>query len=73
MTAVWALRHEDLVRACVVSPHMFAPLVDRLCDVVAPFQYCLQTEVSQDNLTRRGDPCLDLFPWPRFPRSPQAR
>src|SRR6266852_4431043 len=27
----------------------------------------------QDNLTRRGGPCLGLFPWPRFPSYPQAR
>ena len=43
MTVVWALRHEDLLRACVVSPHVFAHLVDRLCDVVAPDQHCLET------------------------------
>jgi hypothetical protein len=73
MTAVWAPRHEDLLRACVVSPHVFAHLVDRLCDVVAPSQHCLETEASQHNLKRRGGPCLDLFPWPRFPSYPQAR
>jgi len=37
MTAVWAPRHEDLLRACVVSPHVFAHLVDRLWDVVTPY------------------------------------
>jgi hypothetical protein len=47
MTAVWAPRHEDLLRACVVSPHVFAHLVDRLCDVVTPSQHYLKTEASQ--------------------------
>ncbi len=47
MIAVWAPRHEDLLRACVVSPHVCAHLVDRLCDVVAPSQHCLETEASQ--------------------------
>ena len=27
----------------------------------------------EDNLKRRGGPCLGLFPWPRFPSYPQAR
>jgi len=52
MTAVWAPRHEDLLRACVVSPHVFAHLVDRLCDVVAPSQHGLETEASQRHVHR---------------------
>jgi hypothetical protein len=47
MTAVWAPRHEGLLRACVVSPHVFTHLVDRLCDVVTPSQHYLKTEASQ--------------------------
>ncbi len=47
MTAVWAPRHEDLFRACVVSPHVCAHLVDRRCDVVTPSQHYLKTEASQ--------------------------
>jgi hypothetical protein len=43
MTAVWAPCHEDLLRACVVSPHVFTHLVDHLWDVVAPDQHCLET------------------------------
>jgi hypothetical protein len=36
MTAMWVPCHEDLLRACVVSPHVFAHLVDRLCESLRP-------------------------------------
>ena len=52
MTPMWAPRHGDLRRACVVSPHVFAHLVDHLWDVVAPAQHCLETEVSQRHVHR---------------------
>jgi len=34
---VWASRHEELLNDCVVSPHVFDPLVDRLRDFVVPY------------------------------------
>ena len=38
MRAVWASRQEVLLHDCVVSPHAFEPMVDRLCDFVVPYQ-----------------------------------
>jgi hypothetical protein len=34
---VWASRHEELLNDCVVSPHVFDPLVDRLRDFVVSY------------------------------------
>jgi len=34
---VWASRREELLHDCVVSPHVFGPLVDRLRDFVVPY------------------------------------
>ena len=50
MTAVWTLRQEELLSDCVVSPHVFAHMVDRLCDFVAPYQHCLATEARKRNV-----------------------
>ena len=47
---VWASRHEELLNDCVVSPHVFDYLVDRLRDFVVPYQHCLETETSQRNV-----------------------
>jgi len=37
MTPAWAQRQEALLRDCIVSPHVFASMVDRLCDFVVPY------------------------------------
>src|SRR6266478_3547594 len=37
MTPVWTQRQEALVRDCIVSPDVFASMVDRLCDFVVPY------------------------------------
>ena len=50
MRAMWAQRQEELFSDCVVSPHVFDHLVDRLCDFAAPYQQCLQTEAAQRNM-----------------------
>ena len=50
MTTVWASRQEELLHDCVVSPHVFESMVDRLCDFVAPYQHCLETEAGQRNV-----------------------
>jgi SRSO17 transposase len=50
MTTVWASRQEALLHDCVVSPHVFESMVDRLCDFVAPYQHCLETEAGQRNV-----------------------
>jgi hypothetical protein len=43
MTSVWALRQEALLNDCIVSPDVFASIVDRLCDFVVPYQHALET------------------------------
>ena len=50
MTAVWASRQEELLSDCVVSPHVFEHMVDRLCDFVVPYQRCLETEAGKRNV-----------------------
>jgi len=47
MRAVWPSRQEELLSDCVVSPHMFDHMVDRLCDFVVPYQHCLETEAGK--------------------------
>src|SRR2546430_7570117 len=47
MMTVWASRHEELLNDCVVSPHVFAHMVDRLRDFVVPYQQCLETAAGQ--------------------------
>jgi SRSO17 transposase len=42
--------HEELLNDCVVSPHVFAPLVDRLRNFVVPYQHCLETEAGQRHM-----------------------
>jgi SRSO17 transposase len=49
MTA-WVSRHEELLHDCVVSPHVFDPLIDRLRDFVVPYQHGLETEAGQRNM-----------------------
>src|SRR5713101_3639305 len=50
MRAVWAQRHEELLSDCVVSPHIFDHMVDRLCEFVVPYQHCLETEAGKRNV-----------------------
>ena len=47
MTAVWAQRYEELLNDCVISPHVFEHMVDRLCDCIVPYQHCLETQAGQ--------------------------
>jgi SRSO17 transposase len=47
MTPTWAQRQEALWRDCLVSPDVFASLVDRLCDFVVPYQHALETEAGK--------------------------
>ena len=47
MRAVWASRQEELLNDCLVSPHVFAHVVDRLRDVAVPYQHCLETEADK--------------------------
>jgi hypothetical protein len=47
MRAVWASRQEELLSDCLVSPHIFAHMVDRLRAFVVPYQHCLETEADK--------------------------
>ena len=47
MTPAWAQRQEALLRDCIVSPDVFASMVDRLCDFVVPYQHALETEAGK--------------------------
>jgi SRSO17 transposase len=50
MTPAWAQRQADLLRDCIVSPDVFASMVDRLGDFVVPYQHALETEAGQRNV-----------------------
>ena len=50
MGTVWALRREDLLSDCIVSPDVFSPMVDHLAEFVVPYQRVLETEVGQRNV-----------------------
>ncbi len=50
MRAVWEQRHEALLSDCVVSPNVFAHMVDRLHDFAVPYQHCLETEADKRNV-----------------------
>src|SRR5256886_8482126 len=50
MTPAWAQRQEALLSDCIVSPDVFASIVDRLCDFVVPYQHALETEAGQRNV-----------------------
>ena len=50
MTPAWAQRQAELLRDCIVSPDVFASMVDRLGDFVVPYQHALETEAGQRNV-----------------------
>jgi SRSO17 transposase len=47
MTPAWAQRQAELLSDCIVSPDVFASMVDRLCDFVVPYQHALATEAGK--------------------------
>ena len=47
MTPAWALRQEELLNDCIVSPDVFNHVVDRLRDFVVPYQRALETEAGK--------------------------
>jgi SRSO17 transposase len=47
MTPAWAQRQADLLRDCVMSPHVFDHMVDYLRDFRVPYQHALATEAGQ--------------------------
>ena len=50
MITVWALRREELLSDCLVSPDVFIPMVDRLGEFVMPSQQALETAASQHHI-----------------------
>ena len=50
MRAGCASRQEELLNDCLVSPPIFAHMVDRLRDFAAPSQHCLETEADKRNV-----------------------
>jgi len=50
MTLTWAQRREELLGACIVSPDVFNPMIDRLAAFVVPYQQALETEAAQRNM-----------------------
>jgi len=50
MTPAWAQRQADLLSDCIVSPDVFASIVDHLCDFVVPYQHALETEAGKRHL-----------------------
>jgi len=46
MSTVWALRREELLSDCTVSPDVFNQMVDRLGDFVVPYQQALEAEAG---------------------------
>ena len=47
MSTVWALRREELLSDCIVSPDVFNQMMDRLGEFVMPYQQALETTASQ--------------------------
>jgi len=47
MISAWALRQEELLSDCIVSPDVFNHMVDRLCDFVVPYQHALETKAGK--------------------------
>jgi len=44
MHTVWALRREELLSDCLVSPDVFHQMVDRLGEFEVPYQQALETK-----------------------------
>ena len=46
MSTLWALRREELLSDCLVSPDVFHQMVDRLAEFVVPYQQALEAEAA---------------------------
>jgi hypothetical protein len=54
MNTAWALRGEELLSDCIVSPDVFNQMVDRLGEFVMPYRQALETEAGQRNIYLQG-------------------
>jgi hypothetical protein len=50
MARTWTQRREALLSDCIVSPHVFTPMIDRLAAFVVPYQQAMETEAAQRNM-----------------------
>src|SRR5499433_1016082 len=50
MHTVWAPRREEILNDCLVSPDVFYQMVERLAEVVVPYQQVLETEAGPRNM-----------------------
>jgi len=62
MTPAWALRREELLSDCLVSPDVFNPMLERLGEFVVPYQEALETEAGQRNVHRYLQGLLSHLP-----------
>ena len=62
MTPAWALRREELLSDCLVSPDVFNPMLERLGEFVVPSQEALETEAGQRNVHRYLQGLLSHLP-----------
>jgi SRSO17 transposase len=46
MSTLWALRRDELLNDCLVSPDVFHQMVDRLAEFVVPYQQALEAEAA---------------------------
>src|SRR5262249_15752731 len=51
MTPPWTQRQESLLADCIVSPNVFAQMVERLRSFAVPYQPALETEAGQRNVS----------------------
>jgi hypothetical protein len=54
MTPAWGQRQEAWLRDCIVTPGVFASIVDCLCDFVVPHQHALETEARKRHVHLSG-------------------
>jgi hypothetical protein len=81
---VWAPRQEELLSDCVVSPHVFAHMVDRLCDFAVSYQHYLETEAGKRNVhldlagllshmeCKHAEEISSMLTWGKKPRTKEA-
>src|SRR5688572_10050827 len=50
MSTMWAQRREELLSDCILSPHVFHQMVERLGEFVIPYQDALKTDTGPHRL-----------------------
>ena len=86
MNTVWALRREEVLSDCIVSPDVFNQMVDRLGEFVVPyvrrdsslhiakmFQTCGSATLSESERTINASEGSDDHPSAALPLLPRKR